>query len=71
MFKIFSLYFSIDYTNWNSGEPNDWGSGEDCTEMYTNGKWNDMACSTIRRYVCEIGNNFKLFPSIFWNIFWH
>lgn len=41
------------YTNWSGGEPNDWGSGEDCTEMYGNGKWNDLRCSHPFPYVCE------------------
>jgi hypothetical protein len=31
------------YTNWNAGEPNNAGSGEDATEMLgTQGTWNDM-----------------------------
>ena len=48
---------SVTYTNWNSGEPNDYGSGEDYAEMYTNGMWNDNGPpqfpSTTRYYVCE------------------
>ncbi|XP_033107417.1 macrophage mannose receptor 1-like isoform X2 [Anneissia japonica] len=38
---------------WNNGEPNNYGSGEDCTEMSTNGKWNDLFCTYTRRYICE------------------
>ncbi|CAM9701056.1 unnamed protein product, partial [Heterosigma akashiwo] len=34
-----------DYTNWNSGEPNDWGDSEDCVEMTSSGGWNDNSCS--------------------------
>jgi len=37
------------YTNWNSGEPNDAGVGEDYAMMYNNGFWND-AGSTSRYY---------------------
>ena len=30
--------------NWNNGEPNDYGNGEDCVIVYGNGKWNDITC---------------------------
>jgi hypothetical protein len=29
------------YTNWAAGEPNDFRSGEDYTQIRTNGTWND------------------------------
>ena len=29
-------------TNWNGGEPNNWGSGENVAQMYSNGKFNDL-----------------------------
>ena len=42
------------YTHWNSGEPNDLGRNEDCTTMFPpDGKWNDLACSKSRKYLCE------------------
>ncbi|MCP4806756.1 MAG: hypothetical protein GY884_15545 [Proteobacteria bacterium] len=46
---------SSTYTNWYSGEPNDWSTGEDCTELnrWSGGYWNDAACSTSSYYVCE------------------
>ncbi|WP_171597133.1 PA14 domain-containing protein [Marinifilum caeruleilacunae] len=43
----------VDFDNWNGGEPNDWGSGEDYTEMYSNGRWNDLRGTNNRRYVVE------------------
>jgi hypothetical protein len=44
----------VTYTNWQSGEPNDYGlSGEDCVEMYTSGLWNDESCGDSLRFVCE------------------
>jgi hypothetical protein len=48
---------SVVYTNWAASEPNDYGSGEDYAELYTDGTWNDCgppAWPTITRYfVCE------------------
>ena len=29
------------YSNWSSGEPNDWGTGEDFGQMTSGGLWND------------------------------
>jgi len=40
-----------NYHNWKSGEPNN--DDELCTEMYTDGFWNDKKCSTSQGYVCE------------------
>lgn len=48
------------YASWGSGEPNDYGSGEDCGEEYVaNGTWNDLPCSgtTISGYVAEFGSD--------------
>lgn len=43
------------YTNWETGEPNDFGFNEDCALKYTaDGKWNDYVCGNGRHYVCEI-----------------
>ena len=39
------------YENWNGGEPNDFGGGEDNAEMRTDGLWNDNG-GTLR-YVIE------------------
>jgi uncharacterized protein YraI len=48
---------TITFTNWRSGEPNDYGAGEDYAEMYIDGTWNDIGPpqfpSTTRYYVCE------------------
>ena len=42
----------VSYTNWNGAEPNNAG-GEDYTEMYTNGRWNDLRGTNNRRYIVE------------------
>ena len=33
---------TLSYANWAAGEPNDYHEpSEDCTEMFSNGYWND------------------------------
>ncbi|EYC21316.1 hypothetical protein Y032_0019g3749 [Ancylostoma ceylanicum] len=47
---------SSNYTNWNTGEPNDHG-GEDCVVMDSDGKWNDVRCSQPQNgYICQTKN---------------
>ena len=41
------------YANWNTGEPNNYGSGENHAEMIGSGKWNDLHKDNARRYVLE------------------
>ena len=45
------------YTNWASGEPNDWGSwpGEDCALVAdsVSWQWNDLDCDAARSWICE------------------
>ena len=49
---------TVDYRNWDTGEPNDSGSsGEDCgVIMVESGRfsfWDDRPCDNNRAYVCE------------------
>nr|AGF93336.1 protein containing C-type lectin domain protein [uncultured organism] len=44
---------TVSYTNWAPGEPNDWGSGEDYTQMVTDGEWNDYSGTNNLAFVCE------------------
>ena len=45
------------YTNWRSGEPNDFGADEDCTWYASagSGAWNDKSCAASAYYVCQTG----------------
>ena len=40
------------YTNWNPGEPNEFGN-EDCLAMMLGGGWNDENCFNSYRGICE------------------
>ncbi|XP_074836071.1 uncharacterized protein LOC142003221 [Carettochelys insculpta] len=45
---------SVSFSNWNRGEPNNVGSGEDCVMMYKDGKWNDAPCANnVDGWICE------------------
>ncbi|XP_060555140.1 C-type lectin domain family 10 member A-like [Ruditapes philippinarum] len=55
--KLYGTNEIADFTNWAPGQPNDYGSNEDCAvfEM-TPGygeKWNDAPCSTLLLPICE------------------
>ncbi|CAM5169364.1 unnamed protein product [Eretmochelys imbricata] len=45
---------SVSQSNWDRGEPNNFGSGEDCVMMLKDGKWNDAACTMNGDgWICE------------------
>ena len=54
---------SFSYTNWNPGEPNNDGSGENCLELMTSdnhpGQWNDVPYNStrVKGFICEYENN--------------
>jgi len=44
----------IAFSSWSPGEPNDWGSGQDCGVMWKDDKsWDDQGCDGEKPYVCE------------------
>ena len=52
------------YTNWNQGEPNNAGVGEDVLEMSTSGGWNDLGDQIlVPAYLVEFDGPF-LFPDV-------
>ncbi|XP_066106813.1 low affinity immunoglobulin epsilon Fc receptor isoform X2 [Saccopteryx bilineata] len=44
----------LDYSNWQTGEPNNGGEGEDCVMMLGSGKWNDAFCNSyLDGWICD------------------
>ncbi|XP_070548201.1 uncharacterized protein [Ptychodera flava] len=45
----------VNYTNWNTGEPNNQTGKENCGQMQkgTGGQWSDAHCSKFSGFVCE------------------
>ncbi|XP_060593244.1 perlucin-like protein [Ruditapes philippinarum] len=48
-----------NFSDWNSGEPDNLHKNENCAAMYRVGhhgswSWSDMACSTNLHYICEL-----------------
>ena len=49
------------FTSWDTGEPNNHGSNEDCVEFrMTSEKWNDKSCSDRLPYICEINSKYSI-----------
>ena len=44
----------LSYTHWDRYEPNN--IREECVEMRSSARWNDLSCSSKLRYICEKGN---------------
>ncbi|XP_038077198.1 lymphocyte antigen 75-like [Patiria miniata] len=58
------------FLNWNAGEPNEYGSGENCAELLTsNGRWNDIDCAATQGYVCKkngyLVTHFTVYPNAY------
>ena len=49
------------FTSWDTGEPNNSGSNEDCVEFrMTSEKWNDKPCHYSLPYICEISGKYNI-----------
>ena len=45
----------VAYTQWDAGEPNDYGNREDCVAwIFPSNAWNDDNCYLARNFICTI-----------------
>jgi hypothetical protein len=52
---MYSIFSPLPFSDWHTGEPNDYGGNEDCVE-YSNGGWNDNSCAREKRkFICMYG----------------
>ena len=52
---------TVEFTSWDTGEPNNARSVEDCVEFrMTSKKWNDMPCYESLPYICEISGKYSI-----------
>ena len=61
-FRCISDEKKIAFKSWHKGEPNNYGKGEDCTEIFFSNwgpkrQWNDIACSHKKPFVCELAQD--------------
>ena len=52
------LISTSDFQNWARNEPNNALGNEDCGTLFTNGQWNDDACTVLHNFICERGKQF-------------
>ena len=44
----------VSYTNWPTGQPDNWLGGEDCLmTRHAGGQWNDSPCASKMKYICQ------------------
>jgi len=51
------VYFQnkLQYSNWNSKEPNNANNDEDCVRQDSTGGWSDVSCLSVLPFVIEFG----------------
>lgn len=45
---------AVDYTDWQTSEPNRWNDAEDCVTISYDRRWNDANCFLPHFFVCKI-----------------
>ena len=56
------------FTSWDTGQPDNFGSYEDCVELRMKSeKWNDKSCSDRLPYICEINGKYNILHEHIYN----
>jgi len=45
---------ALEFTHWDTEEPNDCCGGQDCGLVHDNGFWDDDSCLELRSFICKI-----------------
>ena len=48
---------TLGFTHWGDGEPNNAGNNEDCGQVRSDGRWNDVNCAGAAPALCELPPN--------------
>ena len=43
----------LTYTNWDSGQPNNYGGNQKCLSIKQNYRWDDAPCTNVYNYICQ------------------
>ena len=44
---------TLDFVNWNTGEPNNSNGNQDCVSICQNKHWRDRYCHDVLSYICK------------------
>ena len=51
-FRDFQELMTASLWSWDTGQPDNWQE-EDCAELRSNGRWNDVRCDSQKRFACR------------------
>lgn len=41
------------FESWAVAQPDDGGAGQDCSNLWLDGRWDDLGCDSLRPFICE------------------
>ena len=49
----------VEYTNWRTSQPENWRDNEDCGDIHSYGKWNDIHCDHKYHFICRYNKGMR------------